>query len=349
VPSKKKGKPTIIDISDIERLGIHLKSQFVEDNRISEVMRARQEGKPDNEFTKIMHTRESWELHAIDVMQSNTEETACYNCPHYASCRALDWNMALDKDGNPNFVYGLMKVVGCSMHPDQERFKGHSTNVVITDLSKSGNIAGQSNGVYNTAWEAANGSSVIQADSRFGQRNSGGTYQQHRAAFRFDTSALPPNILLTLAHLKIYMTADNMAVDDAVRLIMRSGATYYPSDPMVVADFDYNRAGNVNTQNADVSFNTSQFAVGAYASIRLFSLINSGSPSFVNKGDISHFYMRTGDEFDKNPPGVGVLNLWNFEGPTHAGGHDPKYDLTYIFKNPGGSNVARTMEVMGLI
>ena len=103
--------------------------------------------------------------------------------------------------------------------------------------------------VYLTAHDQAVADDVI-GQLQIGQDLIGGPLSYViRGVVLFDTSAIPDDATITSAVLHLVGTADNSAVDFDV--VIRNGMPARPSDPLVVADFDYTfytgDGGSINT------------------------------------------------------------------------------------------------------
>lgn len=172
-----------------------------------------------------------------DLITDNKTTTACTSCPKTGKCRRLNWNAD----------HSFIKVTACSEHPDQIKFKGHSTTVTITDTTVS--TLGGNVGNWATARGGATYSVSFQAYMHCLIDSDGAsTYTIYRALMVFDTSSIPASAILSAAEFQLYLTAvdSNYGVRDS--LVMVSGATC-PHSPVVDTDFNItNYSGECGTK-----------------------------------------------------------------------------------------------------
>ena len=227
------------------------------------------------------------------------ETTACYSCPKRLKCRYRNWRKSSE----------FTKVIGCSGHPDQGKYPGHSTNVQVYDLTSSGQLM-LTNGTWSSCRSATDAGSFTTDAIGPAQTSTG--YYIARGAHVYDLDDIPAGADFTDCALFGYEAWYNGST---------TGYTHYnashPASSPVYADYDqtYNSGTDYGT------FNTSS-GIGSWKHYHFSDL------SFLVGNAINTFYTRdwTRDENNSTPTAnVGE----NWEGPTNTGGHDPYLDITY--------------------
>ena len=189
------------------------------------------------------------------------------------------------------------------------------TTSIITDLTRSAR-AYKTDAVYATARNAVSADALNQSIIYIGQ-DLAGNYTIYRGMLLFDTSAIPVDAIIFLAKIRLYALADWFPPAENL-LVVTNGQPARPSDPVVVGDFDR------TFYSGDGGSMELTLTSGQYVDITL----NATGRSWINKGGITKFCLRTTFEIDGDAPPT--VQKASFEGPTHAGGHDPKLILGYL-------------------
>lgn len=249
-------------------------------------------------------------------MLSNITEGACHSCPHLGKCHRRKWSKLVSKKKRQWTEKALLqRVTGCSDHPDQEKFLGHSTNVVVYNdalLSMA-----RSNTTSFSALHAENNDATASA-SNLGKSgcastaDAGGTYYIFRTAEVFDTGDIPDDATILSADMGIYVTAQG---DYNYDLHVVPGDGPYPSDLPVVADYRANRIAWGGSIGKFTSPTLNQYNEAALMT------------DWIVKTGLSKYYLVTNDDYtDSNyPPTPANDSRWNWDGSVNL----PYLDITY--------------------
>jgi hypothetical protein len=177
------------------------------------------------------------------------------------------------------------------------RYAG-ATDAIATDSGGiiSAGDGGASGSVYKgdatylTAYNAAVGDAAISQIIN-GQVLSGGSYYIYRNGVIFDTSTLPVGAFIKRATLYMFMSADSSVTDFDLTIL--NGQPTYPSNPIVVGDYDRTLyAGNGG------SLNTSLMVLNQYNRIDL----NATGISWINAGGTTKLFLRSSNDISATPP-----------------------------------------------
>jgi len=201
--------------------------------------------------TERVSTPEEVEMNLGDTINDNMNNTACVTCPYHKKCNRLDWT----KD------HTWLKVTGCSQHPDQEKFRGHSTTVTITDSTVS---ATHQENVFDGNWDSARNAAAsnagiftAQVTTYIYKQISNGLRTICRANLYFDTSAIPIHAAISAANHNFYVYNIINNLDNAATYDLVKGITA-PHSPVVAADYDrtkYDIISYGNIAHASLSLN----------------------------------------------------------------------------------------------
>jgi hypothetical protein len=161
------------------------------------------------------------------VLKDNQDNTACTSCPLNGKCRRINWK------GDLTWV----KVTGCSRHPDQKKFKGQSTTIVITDSTVSSAADADSDVSFAAARAAATSTGITNSSIGAYIYEDSGSYYITRGCLYFDTTSLPVGAVVSAAKYSLYVNSvyeDNGNADN-VNLVKGNTA---PHSPVVVADYN---------------------------------------------------------------------------------------------------------------
>lgn len=244
----------------------------------------------------------------LDALKDIYETTACYSCPFILKCDCRVWNKGIE----------FAKVTGCAGHPDQTKYKGRSTTVTITDTS----LSGWNNSGFQTTWALARdhtGQTHLH-DQIMHQVNytPGLGYYIARGMLLFDSSSIPLDSIVYSAKYYLY----GLIKSGTHSVVALDGQPTYPHNPIVDADFDRTNITSLTYYYAWIS--SPGMTLSAYtnywvidnSTLKLYDYIKSYSLQYDN------------DALNSNPGGTYNIYM-QFEGPTHAGGHDPKFTIIY--------------------
>ena len=178
-------------------------------------------------------------------------KTACASCPFDGICNRLNHNT--DKT--------FVQVTGCSQHPDQETFRGHSTTVTITDVTKSGSCR---HGWVTTGWDSCHDAVSSSTTDRSYCHNGinrdygGDKWYIYRSMMLIDTSSIPTGSIIQSAIFKLYVYAlPNPCFYPDDRPQVLDGGGTKPSDPIVSGDYLYTQySGNYGVTSAAPTYST---------------------------------------------------------------------------------------------
>ncbi len=254
----------------------------------------------------------------LDKLKDIYETTACYDCPLKLMCNRRTWDVGCE----------FAKVIGCDLHPDQARFPGHSTTVDLTDTTLSALLATGYQATWAGARDLTSGSHDHTTIMFQATRDPALGYAISRGALLFDASSIPATAYLWAVKFQLW----SVALGANTHGIIEDGSPTYPSNPIVDADLDRTKYSG---QYGSVL--GSDMPTGAY---RDFYFVNF---SKVNRGGTTrHILFEYEHDVANTAPGSSTNYYVLCEGPTHAGGHDPKMTITY---DAGGSGVSRSRSV----
>jgi len=260
----------------------------------------------------------------------NYDEGSCSMCQHRFKCKAKNRTAILDEKGDllpPAYEVltsrcSLFKPLkGYGKNTDYKMFTdAHSTTTTITDTTTSG-LSSYSDTNYTTVRTAASGGAINKVGIGGAQSKSGPTYYIYRGYCVFDGSALSGTI--SGMTLKGYCYNKSVVGGDYdCYLLPGNPQGTYPSNPVVATDYSQSKIGSgVDGTLNSTSVSTSAWNDFAFSDVTGYSL----------GGDVK-FYMRSKNDYDNTQP---TAQEWFFfEGPTNAGGNDPKLEVTYESGNP---------------
>ena len=262
------------------------------------------------------------------LLKDTYETTACYDCPLKLLCDRRNWGFGCE----------FAKVIGCDKHPDQAKYPGHSTTVALTDTALSGALYSGYQITWAIARDLTSAGSAHDHTTLMWQARRDPTfgYDLTRSGFLVDSSSIPVNASAIEMYFGFWITAIGGTCNGM--LTQSSPPTQYPSNPLVDADIDrtkytaYNHGGWTNSGKS----------TGAYS---VFQSVNHGG--FYPNGVTRHFFEEYEHDILNSAPGVSTNYYTIFEGPTHAGGHDPKVTVIYNTMSGGGVSKSRTVNAGG--
>lgn len=266
------------------------------------------------------------------LIKNNTDNTACASCPKQGKCVRLDWKKE----------HSFIKITGCSEHPDQVKFKGRSTTVVITDTTVS-TLGGSPPGAWAGARGATDYNTSFQAFlHELIDRDGAGVCTIYRSLMVYDTSAILPAVTVTDAKFRSYQTAVDSASGVRDLIVMIKGVAC-PHNPVVSGDFDItNYAGECGTKAR------ATFVAASYNDITFSDL------TAIIKGGTTRFAVFYSADVDNTEPGGAALYGIRGLGPTDAMS-PPKLEVTYDVppppvptSNPGWSGTGQRASWEGL-
>ena len=243
------------------------------------------------------------------TIKDNKGNSACTTCPKNGKCRYLKWNAD----------HTFLKVTGCSGHPDQKKFKGHSTTVVFTD-SLYANYMPSWDGTWANAWTSSSSQNNTPTPAHGAIGRSGGLYYIYRGAYFWDSSAIPDDATVTAGTFQGYI--DAILSQYGTRQLQVLLSTTLTDPPVGLAD--YNKALDV----AEIST-----IVSATATLNAYNdwILNPTGLAAISKIGFTKFKQRYSGDVDNEAPGgdgdFGVVT----QGST--GANPPKLEVTY---NPAG-------------
>ena len=159
------------------------------------------------------------------------------------------------------------------------------------ESSTSDGYYAKNDAVYGTAHDAATADSVdnTAVTMKIGQDNAS-NFDIWRSAVFFDTSILADDADIWDAELSLYGHTD--ASTDDFTIILQTGAPTYPSDPMVVGDYDYTHwSGNGGM------LSSANFVTNGYNNI----LLTSTGIGWISKTGTTKFVMRSNNDINGTP------------------------------------------------
>lgn len=240
--------------------------------------------------------------------------TACDSCDKKGKCPYINWDKKTDN----------IKVIGCSGHPDQVKYKGHSVTVEIT-----ASLAGRNYTNVNTTW--ATNYDKTTAENQTTTATSCGIsvdtvngYTFYRPFFLFDMSAIPSSAISLSGYFSIYLGA---RTDGAEHYKLCGLHATRPTGDVS----DYNRT--YYTLIGTSTWTTSDFTINSYNNITVTEL------SAFRPGSTARMIGRGEKDYNNTPPGlVPPPNLF-FTGGVAP--NAPKINYTYSL----GGNVNNSMFV----
>lgn len=239
------------------------------------------------------------------IIDDTAKDTACSSCPKKGSCRKINWK------GDTTFIM----VTGCSGHPDQEKFKGHSTTVSITSTQAYGMQRNIDN-TWNAAWVAASsvdvGGTYLAAYSSY--YNTDPLYLIARMGIIFDTSAIPADAILASGYVQFYAVTkySNTSIQ------IQKGTSEHPADTILVGDYSKAYAsGNCGAKDV-TAFTTDQ-----YNDITLTDL------TCITKAGTTRIYIREATYDIAGTEPLTATNIYGINGNGSEAGNPPKLSVTY--------------------
>lgn len=238
----------------------------------------------------------------IELVESNRTLTACASCPLHGNCKRINWKADLD----------LVRVIGCSMHPDQTEFRGHSTTVVITS-SNAGRNYTNVNTTWATNYDLANAQNQSTAAGSCGVSvDTVNGYTFYRPWHVFSMAAIPSGASSLSATFQVYLGAHT---DGTGTYKLCDGHVSRPTGDVS----DYNRT--YYTLCGTSTWNRSNFTINSYNDITITDLTT------LHPGGSARYIGRSSEDYDNSSPGlVPPPNLF-FTGVTT--GNMPKLQYTY--------------------
>ncbi len=265
---------------DIDGFELDKKGQWLVDER----------SKATPEELAELPTLSEWVTEQTNILKTNSKETACYSCPRFGKCKHIIWENVI-VNGRPNYTYGMMRVVGCSEHPDQDKFKGHSTTVQLNGVSKNSLFTFSGN--FNAARDAAVASDLT--GTLWQGVNTAG-YSIYRTGLVYDTSGIPSENLIDSARF-LYRPTAVAQIGSGWDVIIQDGQPGRPSNPIVKADYDRTfYSGNYGSADPE------------FWNIGIDEEIPFTDTSIIILGSISKHFLRNSFDVDNNPP-PGVRRL----------------------------------------
>ncbi|MBU1046031.1 hypothetical protein KJ616_02840, partial [Patescibacteria group bacterium] len=197
--------------------------------------------------------------------------------------------------------------------------------VYANSYSTARNSTDGSSGFYrekNTA-----NSSTILGQEAYRDVYTGVEYQIFRNYFYFNTSAIPSGANITSAILSLRMWGTRETSSD-FEVVVQNGQPVYPHDPLGWADYNKNNysgnGGSVNPSSA-----------GMYYNVQL----NSTGISWINKGGITKFAVRSSRDINGNAPRTPSvyqhMEEWTYIDTSEAGvSRAPKLTVVIAPLNP---------------
>lgn len=197
---------------------------------------------------------------------------------------------------------------------------------------------------YNTIWTAASSTSAFSSytTNTIGQ-STGASYSISRAAFYFDTSAIPDAAIITSGNLSLYGQSDHTTTD--FNITLQTGAPTFPHDPLAVGDyFKDNYTGDGGNKS------TSLFTTSGYNNI---SLTATGL-TWVDKTGTTKFIIRSSRDIAGTAPGGDeYLTVYSYE---QGAGYRPYLEVTYtsasaptVSTNPASYITKTTAQLNGYL
>lgn len=183
---------------------------------------------------------------------------------------------------------------------------------------------------YNTAWTATTGDYVYTDWSNIGieQMKAESMYYIYRAFVYFDTSALPDNITINTATLKLY---GYDCKEGNFKIVVQSGMPTYPHDPIVAGDYNKEHySGNGG------EFDIANWKLPDWNNIEL----NANGKEWINKEGMTKLCLRTNTDIAGEPPTA--TDAVNFRSADFEG-YVPMLVVTWKTWISGGETMAETL------
>lgn len=254
-------------------------------------------------------TPDAMRVHLTKLINETAKNTACTSCPQMGKCQRLNWK------SDTTFV----QVTGCSGHPDQVKFKGHSTTVVITDTAVScyaQNNSGTSFAACRGAASASEGSNSDYLSSY--TYYTAGTWVIGRGFLYFDTSVVPSGSTVTSAK-HIFYCYNVFAAGSNTNMYIIKGTGAAPHSPVANADFDRTLYSGIVSTVAHSAINVTQ-----YNDFTISDL------TYIVVGGTTRGVIWAGDDYANNDPhvvGDDVIYGSGLSGRSAA--NPPKLSITY--------------------
>jgi hypothetical protein len=213
--------------------------------------------------------------------------TACQTCPRLGECPYLKWDRNLDD----------LKVTGCSDHPNQEKYLGHSVTVQIyTDVGD--NYGQESEGPNYATIRNLTGANHSPTDALY--YALGGLYTISRMNMSVDTSPLPDLANISIADWYMYMLYASWVSDPVSLQIIHDPTTIHHEIPQTAADYDI-----LNYPSIGSSKLATTFTPGAYNVMGLPTAI-------INKTGVTKWTVTTDYDLASTPPTGGGVAHWKY-------------------------------------
>ncbi len=151
-----------------------------------------------------------------------------------------------------------------------------------------------------------------------------------RAAFYFDTSAIPDSATITAASLHLYGYEDDSFTD--FDIVVTNGQPTYPHDPLVVGDYS-----KTNFTGTGGTLSTVGFSVGGYNTVTL----DATGRSWINKTGTTKLYLVSAEDIAISAP-----TMWEcvkvYTADEAGTGKDPYLSVTFASSSTTVSAPATT-------
>jgi hypothetical protein len=263
-------------------------------------------------------------------------KTACLSCPRFKKCNRINWKQDIT----------FLEVTGCDLHPDQKKFKGHSTTVVITDSTVSASSQNNNLGSWANCRSAASASEGVFTNTlaNYIYKDATPTYVIVRGHLYMDTTLIPPTAIVSGAFYSIYCDVVYNSNGNADDMNIVKGNTA-PHNPVVVADYN-NTKYDYLTNSASVARAT--LNPTAYNNFTISDL------AIIVVNGYTLGMMVYSDDQDNNMPSV-ALSVYGATFQGSAAAHPPKLSVTYDLpappvptSNPGWSGTGQRASWEGL-
>lgn len=248
---------------------------------------------------------------------------ACSSCPLEKNCKRF---IHAKRDA-------FTKVDGCSYHPDQERYKGHSTSVTVTDATNSGRYYYGWSNPWLSVWNATSATAgelayLTAAENWDGAAN----WIVYRGMCGFDTSSIPDTVSIISSKFQPYVTSLNTtgwmpanAVDIQVCSI---GIPRFPVATAFITD--------INRQYYRGSYGLKDYAAFATSAYNDIPLTDT---SIIANGGLTRFVLRATFDIDEFAPhrtsGGAAADGLSCTGS--SGANPPKLNIIYTDEILGGN------------
>jgi len=259
----------------------------------------------------VLMTPSQYAKNLDKIKNGIAERHACNSCPHNGKCKNINWKSDLE----------FIEVTKCSGHPDQVKYKGNSTTVVITSVAAS---CYWSNGRpapwnWNIMWSALNGTNSGENVLAIGYYDNSIDAFLYRCFFYYPTDSILPSSNIISSNIRVYNFVKNLTVHDT-GIVMSTGSTvpHFPyGGGAWPSDYDKaNFSGNYGT------FTVASMTLNAYNDIPITDL------SIITKGGKTRFGMRWIDDINNIDPGSGggsqSCNFWG-----SIGAFPPQLEITF--------------------